>query len=225
MDWEFLKAELERRMVAGGHNQLSLAKAAGLHETAVRDIIKGRAKQPRYDKLVALARVLNCTVAELTGSSSDTPIAADGRSNLAVLDALPDAMPSNYGARDLKVLGVAAGSPEGWFNFDEAEVVEVAFRPPELAGVRDAFAIYVSGDSMADFGLYSGTLLHIHPHRRPHAGQFVVLVKTNGEAFVKRLVARRNGTYLLAQSNPAGQFDVAEAEVRAVYAVVGATFV
>jgi len=62
-----LQAELRRRMVAGGFNQKSLARNAGLNETAVRDILKGRSRSPRIDTLEALARTLGCSVVDLTG--------------------------------------------------------------------------------------------------------------------------------------------------------------
>jgi phage repressor protein C with HTH and peptisase S24 domain len=224
-DWQHLRDEIERRMVERGYSQSSLARAIGVHATYVRDILKGRSKSPGYDKIVAIADKLGCTVEELTGSAAMAPANPPmRRKNPPISETLPEAIPSGYGMRDLKVLGVAAGSPEGWFNLDEANVVEVAFRPPELAGVRDAFGIYVAGDSMTDFGLSAGTLLHIHPHRRPHPGQFVVLVKTNDEAFVKRYVGRRNGAIKLVQSNPSREFEIAEIDVKALYAVVGATF-
>ena len=55
-------------MVAAGYNQKSLARAAGLNETAVRDILKARSKNPRIDTLDALARTLGCSVATLRGN-------------------------------------------------------------------------------------------------------------------------------------------------------------
>ena len=62
-----LQSELRRRMLAQGFNQKSLARNAGLNETAVRDILKGRSRSPRIDTLEALARTLSCSVPDLTG--------------------------------------------------------------------------------------------------------------------------------------------------------------
>ena len=67
-----LQAELRRRMTECGFNQKSLARTAGLNETAVRDILKGRSRSPRIDTLEALARVLDCSVIHLTGGK-DAP--------------------------------------------------------------------------------------------------------------------------------------------------------
>ena len=62
-----LQIQLRRHMEAAGYNQKSLARAAGLNETAVRDILKARSKNPRIDTLDALAKTLRCTVAALRG--------------------------------------------------------------------------------------------------------------------------------------------------------------
>ena len=62
-----LQHEIRTRMIAQGFNQKSLARAASLNETAVRDILKGRSRNPRIDTLEALARTLGCAVQDLTG--------------------------------------------------------------------------------------------------------------------------------------------------------------
>ncbi|MBI1273172.1 MAG: helix-turn-helix domain-containing protein [Alphaproteobacteria bacterium] len=50
-----------------GYSPRSLSLAAKLNETAVRDMIAGRARFPRYDTIRALARALNTTPAYLMG--------------------------------------------------------------------------------------------------------------------------------------------------------------
>lgn len=54
-------------MLALGLNPKSLSKKAGLNDTAVRDIIEGRSKNPRHDTLAKIARALGCTLGDLTG--------------------------------------------------------------------------------------------------------------------------------------------------------------
>jgi transcriptional regulator with XRE-family HTH domain len=54
-------------MHARGFNQKSLALKAGLNETAVRDILKGRSRRPLHTTVMALALALDCEVAELLG--------------------------------------------------------------------------------------------------------------------------------------------------------------
>ena len=58
---------LERLMRDRGFNQKSLAVKAGLNETAVRDILKGRSRRPLHTTIEALAGALECEVAEILG--------------------------------------------------------------------------------------------------------------------------------------------------------------
>lgn len=64
-----IQREIRWRMEAAGQNQKSLARAAQLNETAIRDILKGRSKNPRVDTLKAIATVLDCTVNDLIGDA------------------------------------------------------------------------------------------------------------------------------------------------------------
>lgn len=72
MEETSLQRELRRRMKEAGYNQKSLARAAELNETAVRDILKGRSKNPRIDTLDALAKSLMCSVAALRGNDEES---------------------------------------------------------------------------------------------------------------------------------------------------------
>jgi len=59
--------QIERRMTALKLNAKSLSKKAGLNDTAVRDILEGRSRNPRHDTLQKIAKALGCTAADLTG--------------------------------------------------------------------------------------------------------------------------------------------------------------
>ena len=64
-----LAKQIERRMTAFDLNPKSLSKKAGLNDTAVRDILEGRSKNPRSDTLQKIAKTLGCTVGDLTGET------------------------------------------------------------------------------------------------------------------------------------------------------------
>lgn len=51
-------------------NPRQLSLQAGLNATAVRDMLSGRARSPRYDTLQAIARVLDTTPAYLMGDAA-----------------------------------------------------------------------------------------------------------------------------------------------------------
>lgn len=52
-----------------GYNPRSLSLKAGLNATAVRDMLDGRSRFPRYDTIQAMAEVLETTPALLMGDS------------------------------------------------------------------------------------------------------------------------------------------------------------
>ncbi|MFT8484278.1 MAG: helix-turn-helix domain-containing protein [Gluconobacter cerinus] len=71
----FIAKELKRRMDEKGFKQKSLAIAADLNDTYVRDILKGKSKNPEASKLARIAQVLGCTSDDLLGKgASVTPI-------------------------------------------------------------------------------------------------------------------------------------------------------
>ncbi len=89
-----LIVQLRRRMQAAGYNQKSLARVAQLNETAVRDILKGRSKNPRIDTLEALARILGCSVTVLRGEEgrAETSDRVEGVEVIGALDARESAV-------------------------------------------------------------------------------------------------------------------------------------
>ncbi|MGB4101634.1 MAG: helix-turn-helix transcriptional regulator [Alphaproteobacteria bacterium] len=61
---------LSRLIETRGMNPRQLSLMAGLNPTAVRDMLSGRARYPRYDTLQALARALDTTPAYLMGDQN-----------------------------------------------------------------------------------------------------------------------------------------------------------
>lgn len=71
---------LRRLMEAQGYNPRSLSLRAGLNATAVRDMLEGRSRFPRYDTAMALAEALNTTPAVLMSDDVlDAEAAAKGK--------------------------------------------------------------------------------------------------------------------------------------------------
>lgn len=57
--------ELERRMTLLGLTQKALARSAGVGDTYVRDILKGKSRNPGGEKLERIAAILGCTAKDL----------------------------------------------------------------------------------------------------------------------------------------------------------------
>jgi transcriptional regulator with XRE-family HTH domain len=138
-----LQSELRRRMSEAGFNQKSLARAAKLNETAVRDILKGRSKNPRIDTLEALCRVLGCSVSELTGGGQAAP---------AIWTEAIDVMGSVGGGVPRKSV---VRPTDDWYQV-------VAPKDPRLEG-RPRFALEVEGDTASRFYRDGDLLICVRP--------------------------------------------------------------
>lgn len=211
-------ARILERLEATGLSATGASKRAGLSADAIRNI--RRALETNSHKgvsattLAALAPVLGTTVNWLLdgndGPPSPEPVPLPAISELRHTDILapnPAGLP-----KDVPVLGTAAGSEIGNGAFQlTTDVIDYVRRPAGLAGARDAYALYVEGDSM--FPRFEpGDLVFIHPHRKPLPGDYVIIQEpdsNNGEprAFIKRLVKITGTTIKVTQFNPASTID------------------
>lgn len=104
--------------------------------------------------------------------------------------------------------------------YDDA--VEYGWWPPELRGVRDAFGIYAPDHSMTDAGVPAGTICHLNRHRPPRSGDLcLVVLRGKGSVIRKYAGATKDGTLVLARSNPAGEERIEPDSIDALYLVTG----
>lgn len=129
------------------------------------------------------------------------------------------------GANDFPVYAAAMGGDGHLIvTFDQVETVK---RPSILDGVRNAYALLISGDSMkpafshGDMALIHPGLpvardrVHIFYDHPPFGGPGEV------EAMVKNLLSWSDKKWHLEQYNPAKTFDVDRADWRTAHRVVG----
>lgn len=212
---------------ARGMTQRRLADHFNIRPAAVSQWENDQTR-PDSARLAELAKVLGSTVEYLeTGLPPHAQGGAQGgslmpRSSAPHEDVVPRAV--RYGERTLPIYGAGQGAADGFVSHEPSRAVDWSYTPPELIGVRDAFGLYVDGDGMTDAGLPEGTLVHVHPHRRPRPGQFCVLVRTDGAALIKRYLGLRSGKLALAQSNPAKELEIPETQVRAIFLITSAVF-
>lgn len=124
----------------------------------------------------------------------------------------------------LPVYGLATGGPTGHADFN-GEVVDRIARPPMLASVNNAYAVYVSGDSMEPRYM-PGETVYVHPGKPVRKGHFVV-VQVAGvhdgdppRGFVKRFVGWVGARLILYQFNPAGEIQFDKDDVISVHRIV-----
>ena len=163
---ESLPHRLERLMREQGFNQKSLALKAGLNETAVRDILKGRSRRPLHTTVMALAVALGCEVAELLGTARA---------------AVPHGMTM---IRELDVRATAGGSASAVEVLEtrESDATRAMYGFP-AGGFREAYGadaenvriVEVIGDSMVP-ALASGekVMVNIEDRTPSPPGVFVV---------------------------------------------------
>ncbi len=134
--------------------------------------------------------------------------------DVAVEDAAPQPQPNasypvpvEFPRRKLPVYGHAAGGLErdGKFILNGTKVADVLC-PPQLESVRDAYAVYMHGDSMLP-AFRPGDTIYIDPSRPVTAGD-EVLVQIKGEegkppfGFVKEFMRQTAKELVLLQHNP-----------------------
>jgi phage repressor protein C with HTH and peptisase S24 domain len=112
--------------------------------------------------------------------------------------------PAHFGAR-IPAYGQAVGGRDGEFILNGNRIVDI-LAPPSLAGVPDAYAVYVVGDSMEP-RYFAGEAVFVNPRLPVRRGDFVVaqIAVEDGappHAYIKRFVARDGRTLRLEQFNP-----------------------
>jgi repressor LexA len=110
-------------------------------------------------------------------------------------------VPTRGGGRalELPLLGfVAAGEPIE--AIASAETIAV---PEDFVGKRDTYVLKVRGDSMIEAGILDGDTLIVEARDGADDGAIVVALIDEGEATVKRLAHRKDGSIQLTAANAA----------------------
>lgn len=103
----------------------------------------------------------------------------------------------------------------------EQEPIGYTYRPPQLMGVPDAFAVQAVGDSMVPMYRH-GNLLWVHPHLAPTPGEGVLIVMNDDTAMVKEYVRRANGTLWVKEYRPEERVIAIPLEtVRNIFSITG----
>lgn len=194
-------SELERRMRLLGLTQKALARNAGVGDTYVRDILKGKSRNPGGEKLERVAAILGCTARDLLFPGSGGKRAESSRceTECVLQPDLPavtsDLNPPGYVA--VPFLSVRAGAGGGRYvedtllgrpKFFEEEFVRGALN----AAPADLRVIEVEGQSM-DPVLHNGDMVLIDTRKTSiiEPGIFVLF---DGDGVVCKWVERAHGT-------------------------------
>jgi len=197
----------ERRRALGLSQPQLAKKVGGITYQAIQQLEAGGGSR----HLVSIARALGVTAEWLQDGMGPAP----SRPTQARAGA----------AEKLKVLGMAECGADGWSLWN-GDVIDLIDRPAGLAGVPNAYAVYVVGASMEP-RYHPGEVVHIHPGRPIDIGAYVLVQrkpKASGEAplaVIKRLAKRTGAKITLEQFNPPKQFDIKTGDVVSMHRVVG----
>lgn len=215
-----------------------LAKALGIDPARVSEIIGGR-RNVQVTELPVMAAILEMPTEELVGrlvsrrqarrAADDSESPSYGLSEPGGGDGfLP--MPVDVPARgslprDLPVYGSAVGGVDGSFEMN-GQVVDYVERPPSLGGARNAYGIYVQGESMSP-RFEAGWLVLVNPSRPVRRGDNVV-VQLRGHdehsaplAYLKVFESRTPTLLVVRQFNPPRMLEWPVSEVISMHRVVG----
>lgn len=204
----------------------ALADRAGTSAPQINKLEKGERKLT-VDWMIRLGQALGVDPKDLM--VIDAPSGAAGEAGAAPARK-PLGLPSSlnatsveFGPPDLPIMGRAQGGPNGVLMIPtEQRPVDWTYRPPQLRGVSDAFAVFAYDDSMHPM-YKNGQTLWVHPHLPVKRGDGVLIIKRSDEALIKELVRRTAGEVILRQYRPREEeFALAQDEIRAIYRVVGA---
>lgn len=204
-----------------GRTQAEFGRPLGVTRGAVANWERGLGI--KRENLVAITKHYPLQLEWLISGSGREPearepanIAPTPRREIFPVDGLP--------AATIPAYGQAMGGEDGYFILNGNKVADI-LAPPGLVGVREAYAVYVSGDSMEP-RYYAGEVLYVNPRLPVRRGDFVVAqVQYEGEdvprGYVKRFVRMNDSGLVLAQFNPAKEMRFASAQVVSVHRITG----
>ncbi|WP_142627492.1 S24 family peptidase [Rhizobium sp. P007] len=209
---------LTRMLISHYGNEEALAALAGVGQSSVnRWANGGNIRGNHLLRLMELARSVPSAasiIADVTDVASHnegfTPTVVPGRELV--------------GEKNLPVFAAAMGG-EGHqiVTFDAIDYVK---RPSILENVKDAYGVYIVGESMTP-AFEPGDMALVHPHLPPARDKNVVLYHVppfghgEAEAIVKRLVRWSDRDWHLKQYNPSIEFTESRADWKWCHRIVG----
>lgn len=214
---ELLKQLREERNM----RQVDLASAVGQNQSTIHSLESGRIKSlKQWERYADAFDIDRDKFREmLTGVivSEPSPQPKPSR-NITAHPAPP------MSDRDVPVYGRAQGGADGVFLFN-GEVIGWEIRPPQLAGVKEAYATYVDGESM--YPRYKpGETVWLNPHKPAARGDDVVVQMRPADehappyGFIKEYVRRTPTKLVVCQHNPASEIEFDLTDVVSIHPIV-----
>lgn len=187
--------------------------------------VKALVDNPRGNRMREIAEALGMSEIELrTGNKPGGAGVVEHSS-----DSVPRENATLGGASPLfhkiPAYGQAMGGKHGEFVLNGNKIADI-LAPTSLVNVPDAYAVYISGDSMEP-RYYAGEVAFVHPHLAFRKGDYVVaqiLTEEEGDsaplAFVKRFVSIDDRRLRLEQHNPKKTLEFPRKRVKSVHVIL-----
>jgi phage repressor protein C with HTH and peptisase S24 domain len=198
-----------------GLTMQALAERAGTSPPQINKLEKGE-RRMTIDWMTRLARALGVEPAALM----PRPTAGPDRAALPGGEGVLLETPRRLDPRDLIPVRSAARGGDEQEMFLADGPIDYMRRPHALLHVRDAYAIYMLGDSMSP-RFRQGQVLHVNPFKPPQPGSGVVVTRRDDAVLIKEFVRRTPALLILRQYNPDRLIELDLARVRDVHTVVG----
>lgn len=175
----------------------------------------------KRENLVALSRHYPIDLQWLlTGEGTEPPLREPA--NISRLPARAVFDKGSLPPERIPAYGQAMGGEDGYFVLNGNKIADL-LAPPGLVGVVDAYAVYVSGDSMEP-RYYAGEVLFVNPRLPVRRGDFVVAqVQYENEdsprGYVKRFLRMTNEHLILEQLNPTKELRFDRGAVQSVHRI------
>ena len=203
-----------------GLSMQALAERVGTTAPQINKLEKGE-RRLTLDWMTRLAAALGIEAKDLLPAPPrPRPPAAGTDRPLLGGEAAPGPRLPVRDPRDLIPVRSAARGGDEQEMFLEDGPIDYIARPHSLLHVRDAYSIYMIGDSMSP-RFRPGQLLHINPYKPAQTGSGVVVTKTDNVVLIKEFVRRTESTLYLKQYNPLSELQYPLSEIRDLHVVVG----
>jgi len=216
MDTIWFHETLER----AGCSQADLARHLGLPPSAVSRMLRGE-RQMKLLEAVQTAQFLGVTQEEVLRRAGDAtapqpdPPRGRGRPPRSATTGFPPTPRSDQ----MPIRSAGRGGGEQRMFLEDGPIGYTP-RPASLAGVRDAYAIYMVGDSMEP-RYVQGWLLHVNPFKPPIRGRDVVVYRRDQAVLIKQFVGWSDDALVLRQLNPDETLRIPRADVAECHLIVG----
>ncbi|UHC16039.1 helix-turn-helix domain-containing protein [Methylobacterium currus] len=224
MDWQDRITEGRK---AKGLSQAALAKLADVSQATIAKIESKKAYSSEF--LSKIIDALNLNAADFPDSAFE--VKRGGKPARDDRQLIPEfAKDPAYWAHAAGLIGdvplyAAAEGGEGNLYLDREQIGTVQ-RPPLLQGVKDGYAIYLSGESMSP-EFEPGDILLVNPRLPAISGNPCVFYSTHEDGvriLAKRLISSSSSAWRVKQHNPIKEFDLLKSEWAICHRIISKNF-